>query len=53
LAVSITDVHTVTFILKGSHVIDMGAHYCPEYCCVVYKQPCPHCGAEDHEDMDL
>jgi len=31
----------------------MGARYCPEYSCVVYEQPCPHCGAEDHEEMDL
>lgn len=31
----------------------MGQHYCPEYSCVVDEQPCPHCGASDHKQVDL
>jgi hypothetical protein len=25
------------------------AYHCDVHNCVVYEQPCPHCGSEDHE----
>lgn len=24
-------------------------YHCDEYNCIVHEQPCPHCGATDHE----
>lgn len=31
----------------------MAQYLCQEYSCVVQEQPCPHCGASDHEEVDL
>lgn len=31
----------------------MAEYYCPEYSCVVHEQPCPQCGDDDHQTVDL
>jgi hypothetical protein len=28
-------------------------YYCPEHNCVVSELPCPFCGADSHEKVDL
>lgn len=27
--------------------------FCADYQCVVTELPCPHCGADDHQEVDL
>jgi len=53
LVCSITDKNIGTFIIPYTQYVDMAEHYCPEYSCVVQELPCPHCGADDHEEVDL
>lgn len=31
----------------------MATYHCQEYNCVVEEQPCPHCGATDHQEAQL
>ena len=31
----------------------MTTYHCPEYNCIVEEQPCPHCGATDHEGSNM
>lgn len=31
----------------------MAQYHCPDYNCVVQEQPCPHCGASDHKEVDI
>jgi len=40
-------------MVLAAYSFDMAEHYCPEYSCVVQELPCPHCGADDHEEVDL
>jgi hypothetical protein len=35
------------------HVLNAMEYHCDEYKCIVEQTPCPHCGAEDHQEVDF
>jgi len=38
--------------LHAPHAMSETVYHCDEYNCVVTEQPCPHCGADDHESAE-
>jgi hypothetical protein len=40
-------------MVLATYLSDMAEYHCPEFSCIVEEQPCPHCGADDHEEVDL